>query len=217
MMIPLGVVLLVKIARWIRHLRGLGLLVVGLADNSIIPLPGSMDVLTIWLAAGQPQWWYYYAAMATLGSVIGGYVTYNLARKGGKQAFEKKVHKRTATKVYKRFERWGFGAVAVPALMPPPFPIVPFLLAAGAMQYSHKKFLGALALGRGVRFTIVAGLGALYGNHIVSFFAKYYAPALLILAAVALATGGYALFKYLQSRDPKKKATSSPRTANKIA
>jgi membrane protein YqaA with SNARE-associated domain len=197
-------------------MRGLGLIVLGLADNSIIPLPGSMDVLTIWLAAGQPKWWYYYAAMATLGSLIGGYLTYNLARKGGKQAFEKKVHKRTADKVYKRFERWGFGAVAVPAMMPPPFPIVPFLLAAGAMQYSHKRFLGALALGRGVRFTIVAGLGALYGNQIVSFFAKYYAPALLILISLALATGAYAVYKYLRSRGTKKTSVSQ-RTANKVA
>ncbi len=46
-----------------------------------------------------------------------------------------------AAKVYKAFERWGFSAVAIPALLPPPFPFVPFLLAAGAMQYSRQKFL----------------------------------------------------------------------------
>ena len=102
--------------------------------------------------------------MATVGAVIGGYITYGLARKGGKEAFERKLSKRRAAKVFKRFERWGFFAVAVPALLPPPFPIVPFLLAAGAMQYSRKKFVAALALGRGVRFTIVAGLGAIYGQ-----------------------------------------------------
>jgi membrane protein YqaA with SNARE-associated domain len=212
-----AVLLIAALPRWIRHLRGLGLLVLGLADNSVIPLPGSMDVLTIWLAAGQPKLWPYYAAMATLGAVIGGYITYNLARKGGKEAFEKRVPKRTATKVYKQFERWGFWAIAVPAMIPPPFPIVPFLLAAGAMQYSHKKFLGALAVGRGIRFLVVAGLGALYGNHIVSFFSKYYLPALLILVGLAVVTGGYALYKYLKSREAKKPDRAPRRTANKVA
>lgn len=211
-----AMVLVATLPHWIRHLRGLGLLVLGLADNSVIPLPGSMDVLTIWLSAGQPGLWPYYAAMATLGAVLGGYITYNLARKGGKQAFEKRVQKRTATKVYKRFERWGFWAIAVPAMIPPPFPIVPFLLAAGAMQYSHKKFLGALAVGRGIRFTIVAGLGALYGNHIVSFFSKYYLSAVLILAGLAVLTAAFAIYKYLQSREGNG-PSGAPRTANKTA
>ena len=129
-----------------------------------------MDVLTIWLAARHREPWPYYALMATIGAVLGGYITYSLARKGGKQAMEHRLSKRRAAKVYKRFERWGFGAIAIPALLPPPFPFVPFLLAAGAMQYSRKKFLGALVLGRGVRYSIAAYLGVLYGNHIVRFF-----------------------------------------------
>jgi membrane protein DedA with SNARE-associated domain len=90
--------------------------------------------------------------------------------------------------------------VAVPAILPPPFPIVPFLLAAGALQYSKKKFLGALALGRGIRFTIVAGLGAHYGNHIVRFFSKYYKPALYTLIGLAVVAGIFTLMGYLRYR-----------------
>ena len=78
--------------------------------------------------------------MATIGAVLGGYITYGLARKGGKEAMESRLSKKRAAKVYKRFERWGFGAIAIPAILPPPFPFVPFLLAAGAMQYSRKNF-----------------------------------------------------------------------------
>ena len=134
--------------------------------------------------------------MATVGAVIGGYITYGLARKGGKEAFERKLSKKTAEKVFERFERWGFFAVAVPALLPPPFPIVPFLLAAGALQYSRKKFVAALALGRGVRFTIVAGLGAIYGRHIVRFFSRYYKPALITLIGLAVIAGIVSLIQY---------------------
>jgi membrane protein YqaA with SNARE-associated domain len=186
--------------RKLTHLGGVGLVLLGVADNSVVPLPGSMDVLTIWLAASNRHLWFYYAIMAVVGSLIGGYITYILARKGGKGALERKISKRRAQKVYKRFERWGFWAVAVPAMLPPPFPIVPFLLAAGAMQYSRKKFLGALAVGRGIRFAIVAGMGALYGPPIVKFFSKYYKPALFTLIGLAVLAGIFALVQYLRYR-----------------
>src|SRR5258708_543897 len=122
--------LLIAISVWtrLRRLGGVGLVLLGLADSSVVPLPGSMDVLTIYLAARHRDLWWYYAFMATVGAVIGGYITYGLARKGGKEAFERKLSKKRAEKVFERFERWGFGAVALPALLPPPFPIVPFLL-----------------------------------------------------------------------------------------
>ena len=191
----------VSVWSWLRHLGGVGLVLLALADNSVVPLPGSMDVLTILLAAHQRHLWWYYAFMATVGAVIGGYITYGLARKGGKEAFERKLSKRRAGKVFKRFERWGFFAVAVPALLPPPFPIVPFLLAAGAMQYSRKNFVAALALGRGVRFTIVAGLGAIYGRHIVRFFSYYYKPALYSLIALALLGGIVSLVQYYRYKN----------------
>src|SRR5712692_1264720 len=91
---------------WLRHLGGVGLILLGLADNSFVPLPGSMDVLTILLAARHSQLWWYYAFMATVGAVLCGFITYGLARKGGKEAFERKLAKITAVKALRRFERW---------------------------------------------------------------------------------------------------------------
>jgi membrane protein YqaA with SNARE-associated domain len=193
---------LIAISVWtrLRRLGGVGLVLLGLADSSVVPLPGSMDVLTVYLAARHRDLWWYYAFMATVGAVIGGYITYGLARKGGKEAFEGKLSKEKAEKIFNRFERWGFGAVALPALLPPPFPIVPFLLAAGALQYSRKKFLAALALGRAVRFTIVAGLGAIYGGQIVRFFSRYYKPALFVLIGLAVVGAAVALVQYYRYR-----------------
>jgi len=193
---------LFAVSTWVRlrRLGGPGLVLLGIADNSVIPLTGSMDVLTIWLAARHREPWFYYALMATIGAVLGGYITYTLARKGGKEAMERKLSKRRAAKVYKRFERWGFSAIAVPAILPPPFPFVPFLLAAGAMQYSRQKFLAALILGRGVRYVIGAYLGARYGRHILRFFDRYQKPALAILIGLAVAGGILSLIQYLRYR-----------------
>src|SRR5208283_4913432 len=156
----------VPIWRQLRRLGGPGLVILGIADNSVIPLTGSMDVLTIWLAARHREPWPYYAFMATLGAVIGGYITYSLARKGGKEMMERKLSKKRAAQFSKTFASWGFAAIVIPAMLPPPFPFLPFLLAAGAMQYSRKKFLAALVLGRGIRYTIEAALGFVYGRHI---------------------------------------------------
>jgi len=188
------------LTRRLHRLGAVGLIPLGIADNSVVPLPGSMDVLTIWLAAHDRPHWYLYAVVATAGALIGGYITYRLAQKGGRGALERRFGKKRIEKVYGRFGRWGFGAVAIPALLPPPFPIVPFLLAAGAMQYSRKRFLAALAVGRGVRFTILAALGAIYGTHIVRFFSKYYRHAVITLIALSVIAGILAVSQYLRYR-----------------
>ena len=201
MLLPLHLLLAVPIWRQLRHLGGVGLILLGVADNSVVPLTGSMDVLTIWLAARHREPWPYYALMATLGAVFGGYITYALARKGGKETMERKLSKKRAAQFCKAFERWGFAAVAIPALLPPPFPFLPFLLAAGAMQYSWKKFLAALALGRGIRYTIGAWLGFHYGRHILRFFDRYSKPAIAVLIALAVIGTVLTLIQYLRYRN----------------
>ena len=119
---------------WLQRLGGLGLVAVGLADGSVVPLPGSTDALTIVLAAGSHKDWPYYAAMATVGSTLGGYLTYRLGRKGGKEGLDKRFGGERMEKVYKKFQRGGFFTVFIPAILPPPFPTGPFLVAAGALS-----------------------------------------------------------------------------------
>jgi membrane protein YqaA with SNARE-associated domain len=201
--------------RWLISLGGPGLILLGVADNSLIPLPGSTDVATIVLAAHHRQPWFYYSLMATAGAVLGGYLTYRMARKGGKETLEKKLSQRKAKRVYAIFERWGFASVAIPAILPPPFPIVPILLAAGAMQYPTKKFLAALTVGRGIRYSILGYLGAHYGRSIVNFFGQYYWPVLITLVALSAITALYGLFEYKrrQKSEGPKASIPTPHTA----
>jgi membrane protein YqaA with SNARE-associated domain len=192
--------------RWIFHLGGLGFIPLGLLDGSVIPLPGSMDVLTIVLSARQRELWFYYALMATIGSVIGGYVTYRLARKGGKETLERKFPANKLKKVYRIFGRWGFGAIAVAALLPPPAPMVPFVFAAGAMQYPVKKFLLALTLARIVRYSLLAFLAAHYGRRVLTVITQHAHP--VAIAVVALMAAGMAVFLFFLVRKRKKGARS---------
>jgi membrane protein YqaA with SNARE-associated domain len=177
-----------NVMAWVLHLGGIGLIPLGLLDNSVVPVPGSMDVATILLAARDRQLWFYYAAMATIGSVIGGYLTFRIARKGGQEALRKRFSKQRVQKILRTFERWGFAAIVVPAILPPPLPTVPFLIAAGAMQYSRTKFLIALTAGRLVRYTVFAFLGAIYGDKIIGLFSHHGYAVLFIGLGAGAAT-----------------------------
>jgi membrane protein YqaA with SNARE-associated domain len=190
-----------SLRRWIYHLGALGFIPLGLLDSSIIPLPGSMDVLTIVLAARDATLWPYYALMATVGSVLGGFVTYRLARKGGKESLARKVSAKTLKKVYGMFERWGFAAIAIPALLPPPMPLVPFVLAAGAMQYSVNKFLLAMTLGRIVRYLVLAYLAARYGRKMLPLLLQHGHPAVAAVVGLAVtAVLVYFMFRGIKSK-----------------
>jgi membrane protein YqaA with SNARE-associated domain len=122
-----------------------------------------MDAFTIILSSSHKAPWWYYAIMATVGAVIGGYLTYRIGLEGGKETLEKRISKKRAERIYHVFERYGFWSVLVGAMSPPPVPIVPFLVVAGTMKYPRQKFLAALALGRAGRYTLLAYLGSLNG------------------------------------------------------
>ena len=161
------------VSHWFLHLGGPGLIPLGVLDGSVIPIPGSVDIVTVILAAHEKNLWPYYALMATLGSVFGSFLSYRLAHRHGGHHLTQHLPFGTIEKYNALFKRWGFGAIAVPAMLPPPMPMVPFVLAAGALKYSWKRFLTAYTLGRAVRYSALGYLGARYGKHIVRILTQY--------------------------------------------
>lgn len=188
----------------VRRLGGPGLIALGLVDNSVIPLPGGMDAATVLLAATHHEPWWYYAIMATAGSLIGGYLTYRLGVKGGEETLQKKMSKRRGDQVAKIFQRFGFWSIAVNAVVPPPMPIVPILIVAGALKYPPLRFLAALGLGRGVRYLLLAYLGHLYGHRILGWLGKYYQPLLYILIGLAVLGALAGIYFWLRNKHKNK-------------
>ncbi len=119
---------------------------------------------------------------------------------------EKKVGRPRAEKLYKHFEKRGFITVFTGSILPPPFPFTPVLMAAGIMQYPHKKFFSALTAGRAARYLAVAYLGRIYGRRMIDFFSRYYRPTLYLLIALALSAGIGALvyFKWYRPKAQRK-------------
>jgi membrane protein YqaA with SNARE-associated domain len=197
--LPISIVALISqtstsrtVLHWLYHLGGPGLIPLGILDNSVIPVTGSMDVITVLLCANHRDWWPYYVIMATIGAIVGGYITYRLARGEAKSRLGKAVSHGKMKRVKTIFDRWGFWSVIVPAILPPPFPMVPFLIAAGASGYPRGKFIAALAIGRGVRYTILGVLGFLYGRWILTLIRQHvwaivWIGAALVIGSVTLA------------------------------
>lgn len=177
-----------NVLHWLRQLGGPGLILLGIVDSSVVPVPGSLDALTIVLAASERDWWPYYAAMATAGALVGGYLTYRLAQQEGKDKLEKRLPRDKMQKVERTFRKWGFGAVVTAALLPPPAPMVPFLLTAGAAQYPRKKFISALAIGRSIRYFVLAFLASIYGGVILRMM-SHHVNVIIIVGAVFVGTG----------------------------
>lgn len=184
----------------LKNLGIVGQVLLGIADASVIPTPGSLDALTVLLAASNQKLWWLYALAATVGSVAGGYLTYRIGVRGGKEALENRVPAKKLERIYSVSQRYGFGAIMVPAILPPPVPLSPFLIAAGAMKVPKHKFLAAFSLGRLIRYGVVAFLGKVYGKQLLGFVSRYYKPILWVLVGLAIAGGMAATIYFLRRK-----------------
>jgi membrane protein YqaA with SNARE-associated domain len=188
---------------WLGRWGAAGLFALGIIDSSFIPIPGGIDLMTILLSARSRELWFFYGAMAAAGSIIGGYITYRIAKKGGNIALEQHVPKDKLAKIDSMFEKWGMGTIILCAIMPPPFPSVPFIASAGALNYPPKKFIAALAIGRVARFILLAYLASLYGRRVLKWFSQIHLSwqwILVITVCVAATGAGIWLWKLRRSK-----------------
>src|SRR5271168_2243300 len=163
--------------RWLASLGGLGIFAVSVVDSSVIllPLPGSTDILLLLLSAHRGTTavtavWLAFCAIA--GSILGGYLTWSAGRKGGEIALERYVPKRYLGKITGWVQKHGAWSIGVSAIMPPPVPLTPFLLAAGALNVPRGRFLLFYGTARTLRYSLLAWLGVTYGRHVVRTWLK---------------------------------------------
>jgi membrane protein YqaA with SNARE-associated domain len=182
----------------------------GLLDMSVIPAPGSFDILLIVLTATHKELWWYYALMATGGSVFGAWPSFHLGRKSGEEAIVKRLGPRRSKRIFAAFQRWGFWSMFVGAIAPPPMPASAFILTAGALHYPWPRFLLSWTLGRLLRFALVAWITMRYGRHIFRWFRGYYQPALWTVSVICVAAGAVALWFYIREHRRRSAEHSKP-------
>lgn len=151
-------------ASTLRHLGAAGLFFLAILDSSPLPTFGGPDILTALLAAAHHPLWYEYAATATVGSLIGAFFTFRLARKAGSAYLEKKFKKSKMSKFLKFFKKWGTGTLAASTLVPVPTPTSMFFAAAGASDYPQGQFLVIVGVCRAARYFGIAYVASHYGR-----------------------------------------------------
>jgi len=149
---------------------GVGLFALAFLDSSFVPFPGINDVALIVLASQHPARAPFYALMSTVGSLLGCYVIYGIARGAEKLAEGRSTSTKgtsvlptKGTSVRRWLERNDFVAMLVMCLLPPPAPLKISVVTAGALRLNALHFGLALLLGRSLRFAAEAWLGARYG------------------------------------------------------
>lgn len=144
-----------------------GVVLMGTLDASMVFfLPLGIDFVVIIMAARHPDLFWLYALLAALGSVIGAAGTFWIGKKAGEHGLTRFVNPHRLERVRARVDRGAF-VVAALALIPPPFPFTPFVLASGALGMNAWGFLPALAAARVFRFGAEAALASRYGSQIL--------------------------------------------------
>jgi membrane protein YqaA with SNARE-associated domain len=164
-----------------------GLFAIALLDSAMIPMPGGPDAVMILLTAARPSWMLFYAATATLGSVVGCLILYYISAKAGRRALARFSPSKQA-RVKDLLDRYDVLAVLVASVLPPPFPFKLFVVSAGVFRLNVWRFAVAIGAGRAFRYLLEGYFAAHYGDHAKELLARYY-PAIGIGLAVVVVLG----------------------------
>lgn len=176
-----------------RHLGAFGLFFLTILDSSPLPTFGGPDILIAILVSTRRLPWYDYAAIATVGSTIGAFLTFRLARKAGQVYLDSKFGQAKVSAFLSLFRKWGTGTLVASTAIPFPFPTSLVFAAAGASEYRVGRYLTVVAVSRAVRYTGLALLVDRFGRHLVRVVAhpmQYWGWFLLFAAAILALIGG---------------------------
>lgn len=145
-----------------------------LAESSVFPIPP--DVLLIALCAGAPRKSFRFAAICSVGSVVGGMVGYLIGYAAWNVAQGLFIPHIFSAAVFERVQELyqgnAFLAILTAAFTPIPYKV--FTVAAGVFHVSFLTLVTASILGRSARFFLVAGLIYVSGPRVKNWIEKYF-------------------------------------------
>jgi len=182
------------IARWLeRYVLGLpiylaapAMILIGALDSSLLSLPEINDYLVVGRCFKQPSAVFYFPLFAAFGSVLGCLLLYTIMRRGGQAVLRRRFSVESIKRVEKAYARFGFLAIAIPAVLPPPLPFKIFVATAGTLEYPRWKFLLTVMLARSLRYYVEGILAVFYGRRVLLFFKDNGVVIISIVATIGL-------------------------------
>ncbi len=168
---------------------------VAFAESSVFPLPPDLLLVPMCVSNRQRAW--FYAAVCTAASVLGGMLGYLI----GAVLFEQVATPILTFYGYmdkfdqfaQIFDDWGWWFVFIAGLTPFPYKVI--TIASGVFALNLPVFIVASIVSRGIRFFVVAGLLYLFGPTIREFIEKRLG--LVFSVFMVLLIGGFAVIKFL--------------------
>jgi membrane protein YqaA with SNARE-associated domain len=189
----------------------LGILGIAFLDAAFLPMPGGPDLVVMALTHNNHSMMPIYVIAAVIGSTLGCLVPYWIGRKAGEAALRVFSDEKRA-RVSGLVNRYGLWSMLAGALLPPPFPFKMLLITAGVFRVKIWQFLGAVAIGRTIRFILEGVMAVRYGDQAASLFKEYYPAIGLGLAVAILAVF---IFNTLRNRRQRDGLTDSDLSAAK--
>jgi membrane protein YqaA with SNARE-associated domain len=183
---------LAAIARWLEvNVIGLpiyfaapAMIIIGALDSSLLSLPEINDYLVVGRCFKDHTAVWYFPLFAATGSVLGCLLLYTIVRRGGQAVLRKRFNLQSIKRVERAYERFGFLAIGIPAILPPPLPFKIFVATAGALEYPRWKFLLTVMIARSLRYYVEGILAVYYGRRVLLFMKD---NGLVIISIVATA------------------------------
>src|SRR5919107_4980254 len=113
------------------YVAGPTMVIIGALDSSLLSLPEINDYLVVARCYSDPKAVFYFPLFAAAGSVLGCTLLYSIMRRGGQAVMRRRFSAENIARVERAYARFGFLALAVPALLPPPMPFKIFVATAG--------------------------------------------------------------------------------------
>ena len=126
--------------------------------------------------------------IVTAASLIGAALTYWVGRTVGEVGLPRLMSPRNLERMKAAVERAGAGRLAAAAVLPPPFPLTPFVLTCGALDVDRRRFFVVFGLMRLMRFSAVALLARQYGNYVRQVLESMQLQAGMVLVVVTAMT-----------------------------
>jgi membrane protein YqaA with SNARE-associated domain len=182
------------IARWLEdyvisvpiYFAAPAMIVIGALDSSLLSLPEINDYLVVGRCYKYPSAAFYFPLFAAFGSVLGCLLLYTIMRRGGQAVLRKKFRPESIERVERAYARFGFLAIAVPAILPPPLPFKIFVATAGTLEYPRWKFLITIMVARSFRYYVEGILAVFYGRRVILFFKDNGLVIISVVASLAL-------------------------------
>ena len=165
------------------------LAVVSFVESSFFPIPPDALLVPMIIADRRRAW--YYALVATIASVLGGFLGYAIGYFAFDTIGEPLLRFYGVTEQYQSlqhlYDRWGAWLIVIKGATPIPYKLV--TIASGAFHFDLLTFTVASVISRGIRFFLIAALLWRFGEPIRDFIEKRLT--LVFSVSVVALVGGF--------------------------